>query len=257
MPTLDEITSQLTGMKCFTVLDATSGYWVIPLSKESSLLTTFQTPFGRFCYLRMPFGICSAQEMFQKRMDRVFGELPGVHVIVDDILVTGSTIEEHDKRLHSTLMTARENGVKFNPKKIQKCSTEGKFFGELITKDGLRPDPSKVAVVKNMKTLQSRKELESQLGMFTYLAQYSPHLSDKTAILRELVKKDNQWNWGPEQEAAFDEVKKIITEVPGPVLKFYDPRKPVTLQVDASQSGWWMPHSWSSDAKFSSVPIWP
>ena len=237
MPTLDEITSQLTGMKYFIVLDATSGYWVVLLSKESSLLTTFQTPFGRFCYLRMPFGICSAQEVFQKRMDRVFGELPGVHVIVDDILVTGSTIEEHDKRLHSTLMIARENGVKFDPKKIQKCSTEVKFFGELITKDGLKPDPSKVAVVKNMKTPQSRKELKSQLGMFTYLAQYSPHLSDKTAILRELVKKDNQWNWGPEHEAAFDEVKKIITEVPGPVLKFYHPRKPVTLQVDASQWG--------------------
>ena len=73
--------------------------------------------------------------------------------------------------------------------------------------------------------------------MFTYLAQYSPHLSDKTAILRELVKKDNQWNWGPEHETAFDEVKKIITEIPGPVLKFYDPRKPVMLQVDASQLG--------------------
>ena len=101
MPTLDEITSQLTGMKYFTVLDATSGYWVVPLSRESSLLTTFQTPFGRFCYLRMPFGICSAQEVFQKRMDRVFGELRGVHVIVDDILVTGSTIEEHDKRVYA------------------------------------------------------------------------------------------------------------------------------------------------------------
>ena len=72
--------------------------------------------------------------------------------------------------------------------------------------------------------------------MFTYLAQYSSHLSDKTGILRELVKKDNQWNCGPEHEAAFDEVKKIITDVPDPVLKFYGPRKPVTLQVDASQS---------------------
>jgi hypothetical protein len=85
MPTLDETTSQLAGAKYFTVLDATAGYWNVPLSKEASILTTFQTPFGRFCYLRMPFGICSAQEVFQKRIDRVFGELPGVHVIVDDI----------------------------------------------------------------------------------------------------------------------------------------------------------------------------
>ena len=78
-------------------------------------------PFGRFCYLKTPFGICLAQEVLKKkkRMDRVFGELPGVHVIVDYILVTGSTIEEHNKRLRSTLMTARENGVKFNPRKYR------------------------------------------------------------------------------------------------------------------------------------------
>jgi hypothetical protein len=88
MPTLNETTSQLAGAKYFTVLDATAGYWIVPLSKEASILTTFQTPFGRFCYLRMPFGICSAQEVFQKRIDRVFGELPGVHVIIDDILVS-------------------------------------------------------------------------------------------------------------------------------------------------------------------------
>ena len=73
MPTLDETNSQLAGSKYFTVLDATAGYWNVPLSKQASILTTFQTPFGRFCYLRMPFGICSAQEVFQNRMDRVFG----------------------------------------------------------------------------------------------------------------------------------------------------------------------------------------
>ena len=73
--------------------------------------------------------------------------------------------------------------------------------------------------------------------MFNYLAQYSPHLSGKTAILRELVKKDTHWNWSPEQEDRFNDMKNIITEVPGPVLPFYEPSKPVTLQADASQSG--------------------
>ena len=63
MITLEEVTSQLSGAQYFTVLDATSGYWAMPLSKESSILTTFQTPYGRYRYLRMPFGICSAQEV--------------------------------------------------------------------------------------------------------------------------------------------------------------------------------------------------
>ena len=131
----------------FTVLDATSGYWAMPLSKESSILTTFQTPYRRYRYLRMPFGICSAQELFQKKMDRIFEALSGVHIIVDDILVAGSTVEEHDDRLRATLATARKNGIKFNPKKKQRCSTEVKFFGEMLTKDGLKPDPEKVAAV--------------------------------------------------------------------------------------------------------------
>jgi hypothetical protein len=150
MPTPDKTTSQFSGAKYFTVVDATAGYWNVPLSKESSILTTFQTSFGRFCYLRMPFGIFSAQEVLQKRMDRVFGELPGVHVIVDDTLVSGSMREEHDERLRANLTAARQNGVKFNPKKIQKCSSEFNFFGELITKNGLKPHPSKVALVRNM-----------------------------------------------------------------------------------------------------------
>jgi hypothetical protein len=159
-------------------------------------------------------------------MDRVFGELPGVHVIVDDI--------EHDERLRATLTAARRNRVKFNPKKIQKCSSEVKFFGELITKDGLKPHTSKVAAVRNMTSPQKKKELESQLGMFTYLAQYSPHLLEKTEILKELVKKDTHWNWCPEHEAAFTETTNIITQVPGPILKF-------TILVNMSQCKWMLP----------------
>ena len=99
MITLEEVTSQLSGAQYYTVLDATSGYWAMPLSKESSILTTFQTPYGRYRYLRMPFGICVAQELFQKKMDKIFEGLSGVHIIVDDILVAGSTVEEHDDRL--------------------------------------------------------------------------------------------------------------------------------------------------------------
>ena len=194
-------------------------------------------PYGRYRYLRMPFGICSAQEVFQKRMDRIFEGLPGVHIIVDDILVAGSTVEQHDERLRATLVTARKNGIKFNPKKIQRCSTEVKFFGEMLTKDGIKPDPEKIAAVEKMSSPKSKKELECQLGMFTYLSQYSPHLSQKTASRRELCKEDREWIWCPEHEEAFTEIKKMITEVPGPVLQYYDPSKPVRVQVDASQSG--------------------
>ena len=107
----------------------------------------------------------------------------------------------------------------------------------MLTKDGLKPDPEKVTAVEKISSPKSRKELECQLGMFTYLSQYSPHLSQGTACLKELCKEDRGWICSPEHDEAFTEIMKMITEVPGPVLQYYDPSKPVRVQVDASQSG--------------------
>ena len=87
LPTLEDISTRLTGAKVFSKLDASHGYWQVPLDVESQLLTTFNSPFGRYCYTRMPFGIKSAQEIFQKRMHQNFGDLAGVETDIDDILV--------------------------------------------------------------------------------------------------------------------------------------------------------------------------
>ena len=96
MRTIDDITSQLHGAKYFSVLDATKGYWSIQLDKPSSLLTTFNTPFGRYRYLRLAMGIRSAQDIFQRKIDEIFEHMQGVTSICDDILVFGNTRAEHD-----------------------------------------------------------------------------------------------------------------------------------------------------------------
>lgn len=95
MPTIEEITTPVAGATVFLKLDANHGYWQVPLDVESQLLATFNTEFGRYCYKRMPFGIRSAQEVFQKRMSQSFGDLEGVETDVDDILVWGTTAEEN------------------------------------------------------------------------------------------------------------------------------------------------------------------
>jgi transposase InsO family protein len=237
MPTLDAVTDNLANQEVFTVCDAKSGYWHVPLDHESSLLTTFNTPWGRYRYTRMPFGIKSAGEVFQKRLDEVLEGLEGVYNIVDDILVTGSSVEEHDRHLVAMLDRMREKGVKLNPDKLQLRQTEVKFFGEILSVKGMKPDPSKVEAVRNMPPPTSKKELECDLGMFTYLAQYAPHLSDMTTALRELLKNDVEWQWCPELDRDFEAIKELITREPGPVLRYYDSREPVVLQVDASQAG--------------------
>ncbi|XP_046557148.1 uncharacterized protein K02A2.6-like [Haliotis rubra] len=233
MPTLQDITPKLVGQKYFTVLDAKSSFWQIPLDSQLSLLTIFNTPFGRYRFMRLPFGIKSASEIFQKRMDSAFEGLEHTQPNVDDILISA----EHDSRLRQTLQRAKEKGIKLNPDKTQLCQQEVKFFGEILTSDGMKPDPDKVQAVRDMNTPTCKKELEGYFGMFTYLTQFAPSLSEKTHILSELTKQDTLFCWTPEHEATFQEIKNMITKSPGPILQYFDQKKSVTLETDASQNG--------------------
>ncbi|CAC5396265.1 unnamed protein product [Mytilus coruscus] len=110
LPTIEDITTRLTGAKYLSKLDCNNGYWQLRMDKESQLLTTFNSPFGRYCFLRMPFGIKSAQEVFQKRVSQLFENLKGVETDIDDILVWGTTRNEHDDRLRSVLNRCQEVG---------------------------------------------------------------------------------------------------------------------------------------------------
>ena len=97
--TLEEITPNLTGAKLFSTLDARNGYWNIKLDEESSYLTTFNTPFGRFRFLRMPFGLRMSQDIFQFKIDETYRNCHGAIGIADDITVYGKNEKEHDLHL--------------------------------------------------------------------------------------------------------------------------------------------------------------
>lgn len=95
-----EITAKLSGTTMFTSLDAASGFWQMHLHPESSKLATFITPFGRHAYKRLPFGITSAPEIFHRKMAETLGDLEGVAIYMDDVLVFGDTAEQHDQQLN-------------------------------------------------------------------------------------------------------------------------------------------------------------
>ena len=122
MPTLEEILPNLAKAGIFTVLDAKDGFHQVKLDQQSSALTTFWTPYGRYKYLRMPFGISSAPEEFQRRMHEVCQGLDGVAVIADDILVYGcgdtedEYMKDHVAKLTALLKRARETNLKLNRK---------------------------------------------------------------------------------------------------------------------------------------------
>lgn len=235
MPTLKDTLAKIPGAKYFSKLDAKSGYWQMKLSTRASFLTTFNTPFGRYRFLRMPFGLVSAQDEFQRKMDEILESLPGLVTLVDGVLVTGTTKEEHDRNLKAALDRATEKGPRLNPEKLEIGVQEVDYFGHIISSEGIKPDPQKVKANESMKTPADRKELETIMGMVTYLSKFAPHLAETTKPLRDMLKSENEFTWEVQQQAAWDKIKSALASQP--VLAIYDPDKRVTLQVDASKYG--------------------
>ena len=139
LPSVEETLAQLGGAKISSKLDANSGFWQIGLSEQSSMLTTFITPFGWFCFNHLPFGITSGPEYFQKRISDILAGLEGVVNMIDDTLVYGRTQEEHDKRLAATLEKIRQAGVTLNKEKCEFSRTQVKFLGQIVDGKGVQP----------------------------------------------------------------------------------------------------------------------
>lgn len=97
IPTIQEVSSELAGKKVFSTLDLKDGYWQVELHEESSMLCTCATPFGCYRFMQMPFGLKSASEVFQKKNEAVFEGIQGIHIVADDIIVAGATVQEHDQ----------------------------------------------------------------------------------------------------------------------------------------------------------------
>ena len=235
MRTIEEVVTRMPNAQVFSVLDANSGFWQVQLDHESSKLCTFNTPFGRYRFKRLPFGISSAQDVFQSTMSEMFEDIEGVEVVVDDLLIWGETETEHDERLRKVLERTRQCNLKLNKEKSQIKLSEIHYIGHILNKEGLKPDPEKVKAICTMKSPESKEELQRFLGMVTYLGKFIPNLSQAAAPLRTLLESNVEWHWTEHQEASFTALKKLVTEAP--VLKFFDPTKPVKISVDASSKG--------------------
>ena len=235
MKTTEEVVQNMPGAKVFSKLDATSGYWQLKLDEESSKLCTFNTPFGRYRFLRVPFGIVSASEIFQRVMSQMVEDIDGSEAIMDDIVVWGKDQAEHDMRLKQVMDKAKACGLKFNKGKCKFRRNQISYVGHVLSGEGLKADPEKIRAVQDMKRPQSQRELMTFLGFIQYLKKFMPNMADISAPLRKLTEKDVEWKWTETEENSFNKLKKLATEAP--VLRFYDPTLPLTLSVDSSSTG--------------------
>ena len=234
LPTTDELLAQLDGATVFTKLDCNQGFHQIPLSVESQELTTFITPFGRFCYQRLPFGISSGPEIFHREMTHILAGIQGVICDIDDILVGGRGQKEHDERLREVLKRLKQAGLTLN-EKCEFSTDQVKFLGHIVSARGIAIDPSKVEAITKFPAPEGVPELRRLLGMVNHVAKFAPNLAELTKPLRDLLKKDSEWIWGPDQEEAFKKLKTLLSSAP--LLHHYNPGTPTMVSSDASSYG--------------------
>ncbi len=234
IPTVEEIAAKIPDAKVFSVLDAKNGYLQMIIDYESSLLTTMNTPLGRYRWLKLPFGIKSAPEMYQRAMDEMLEGIEYAHAIMDDILVAARDIAHHDAVLRQVLDRGTTYNLKLNFDKVKIRKEEVRYVGHVISEHGLKPDPEKVEAMRHLPTPQNKEDVRRFLGSVQYLAKFLPQLANVEEPLRHLTKKDTVFHWDKPQEAAFEHIKELCCKAP--VLAYYDVKKDVTIQCDASKN---------------------
>ena len=215
MPTLDDIPPQLSRAKVCSLADVRNGFWHVNMDEYFRKLTAFRTPYGRYVWNRMPFGITPAPEVFQMKLHQCLEGLEGIFTIADDTLIVGegSTHEEavanHDQRMTKFRKRCQERNIRLNESKLQLKMTSLTYVGHLLTSEGLKPDPQKVAAVQHMPAPTDFKGARRLLGVVNYLARFMPLLADICRPIRQLTKMDVPWRWTEaEEEASFRENQK-------------------------------------------------
>ena len=235
IPVKSELTSEMANAKYFTKLDAKMAFWQIPLDVESQKLCTFNTPFGRYCYLRLPYGITSASEVFHRTVTQIFDDLEGVKVYIDDLIIWGENKDQHDERLHKVLERAMEANFVLNLKKCEFRMKKITYLGEVLSSKGVHPDPEKIRAITEMPLPTSKKDVQRLFGTVNYLGKFILNLTKRTTAIRSLIENKTEWQWNKEHSDEWNDLKETLTS--SPILKHYDLSKETKIPTDASKKG--------------------
>ena len=198
MPTLDDVLPSLHNAKVFSKLDVKEAFWHIRLDEDSSRMTTMITPFGRYRWQRLPFGLKVSSEVFQKRLTDALCDLEGVVCVADDIIVVGvgetkeKAEKDHDRKLMNLQRRCKERNIKLNEEKAAIKQTEIPFIGHLITKDGVLPNNDRISAILNMPDPKDIHDVKRLCGMIQYMAKFLPNLAEDLEPIRKLTRKEEK-----------------------------------------------------------------
>lgn len=226
IPVIEDMFAALSGGECFSTLDLRDAYSQVPLDEAARKLCVINTHKGLFCYNRLPFGISSAPSIFQRKIDAIISDLPGVQAYLDDVIVSEKECD-NGKRLKSVLERFRENGVKLRYDKCKFRQSAVMYLGHRIDSEGLHPIEKNVEAIMRTPYPRNVTELRSFIGMLTFYAKFLPNMSTHLAPLYQLLEKNARWQWKAPQEAAFDEAKERLKNAQ--ILVHFDPTKELKL----------------------------
>ncbi|GBG45101.1 hypothetical protein CBR_g78561, partial [Chara braunii] len=237
LPRIDDLLDRVQGAKYFSKVDLKSGYHQIEVHPDDQYKTAFRTRYGHYEFIVMPFGLTNAPATFQCCMNDLFRPWLDRFVVVylDDILVFSRTLEEHQGHLRQVLEKLRETNFKINAKKCDWAKTQVLYLGHVLDGDGVKPEDSKIAAIRDWPTPRTLTELRSFLGLANYYRKFVKNFSTIAAPLHRLLRKEIIWKWDKECTSAMKKLKQALIEYP--VLKVADLSLPFVVTTDASQYG--------------------
>lgn len=235
MPKIDDIFANLAGGQKFSKIDLRQAYLQLPMDDESMKLLTINTHKGLYQFTRLPFGVASSPAIWQRTIEQILPGLDGVQCVLDDMIVTGKSEQEHLKNLDNLLKRIQKFGLRANLDKCYFFKENVTFCGHEIGQDGLKKSQDKIDAVLKVKIPENVTELRSFLGLVQYYGKFLPNLATEARPLNELLEKTRKWKWTEQCDTAFVRIKRLVTSEQ--VLTHYDPTLPVRLASDASPFG--------------------
>ena len=237
LPRIDESLARLGNAKIYTSIDLAWAFWQIPLRKADRHKTAFACELGLFEWRRMPFGLCNASATFQRAIARALQKIVNrkgsmVMAYIDDIFIATETVEDHMARLREVFECLREAGFKMRVAKCDFMKPEIKYLGRVVSAEGVKPDPKAVAKLRDWDIPRNKTEMQSFLGFANYYREFIPWHAKLVAPLHAVTRLNATFAWGPDQQKAFNEIKKALIEATA--LAQPDSEEEFVLDTDAS-----------------------
>ena len=233
LPKIDKMYAKLKGTKVFSTIDLRSGYYHIALGKDFRAKTAFVTPFGKYEFLMVPFGLAQAPAYLQLLMNQVLEGLNFTMTYLDDIIIFSNSEEEHLLYLEEVFHRLREAGLKMKQSKCNFFKSQIHYLGHLISENVISPLLDKLDSIKNMPVPKCMKEIKQFLGLTGYYKKFVPRFADISRPFTQLTGKEIPFNWTPKCQKSFELLKSYLCGEP--ILKYADTSKPYTLYTDASK----------------------